>query len=237
MGLLDAEGNFQVFPKVRKNLVTGAITSYGVGYHFHLGMALRDLELVRSIQTVFGGRGKIYEYPLKPEAHYVISTLADMRWLLESVLLQYPLLTMHQASRLSQLKAGLLNNIKRFDTLEAFRTYFSARELIVYPDMTGLSKLFTDSWIVGFINGEWCFTSSHGTTGAAFEIEHTDQRALEFIKARLDVSPNVLICKVRPGRKQTYSLQITTLKDLDALISFLDSNIQLQGHKFLQYQD
>lgn len=111
------------------------------------------------------------------------------------------------------------------------------RELIVYPNMSGLSKLFIDSWIVGFINGEGCFTSSHGITGAAFEIEHTDRRALELIKTRLGVGPNVLMCKVRPGRKQTYSLQITTLKDLDALISFLDCNLQLQGHKFLQYQD
>jgi len=79
MGLLDAEGNFQVFPKVRKNKVTGAITSYGVGYHFHLGMALRDLKLLEMIQSAFGGIGKIYLYPLKPEAHYVISTLTDMR--------------------------------------------------------------------------------------------------------------------------------------------------------------
>lgn len=145
MGLLDAEGNFQVFPKVRKNKVTGAITSYGVGYHFHLGMALRDLELIKTIQSVFGGRGKIYEYPAKPEAHYVISRLADMQWLLENVLLMFPLLTLHQASRLNQLKSGLLNGVKRFDTLEAFRAYFSSQELMVHPDISELDRLFIDS--------------------------------------------------------------------------------------------
>jgi len=66
-----------------------------------------------------------------------------------------------------------------------------------------------------------------------FAIEHTDQRALELIKYRLNVATYVLVCGVRPGRKQTYVLRFSTLHDLNLLVHFLDSNIKLQGHKLI----
>ena len=78
MGYADAEGNFQVFPKKRVN-TKGDITHYGVGYHFHMGLGLRDLALLKEIMTIFGGIGKIYEYPAKVEAHYAISRISDIR--------------------------------------------------------------------------------------------------------------------------------------------------------------
>lgn len=78
MGFLDAEGNFQVFPKKRVNK-NGDITHYGVGYHFHLGLSIRDLALLQQIMSILGGIGKIYQYPDKDEAHYAISRSIDMR--------------------------------------------------------------------------------------------------------------------------------------------------------------
>jgi len=104
MGFTDAEGNFQVFPKVRKNKQTGAITSYGIGYHFHMGLHLQDIEILRSIQNMLGGIGKIYEYPLKPEAHNAIYLQGELLWFLENVLLVYPLLTLYQISRFNKVK-------------------------------------------------------------------------------------------------------------------------------------
>jgi len=78
MGFLDAEGNFQVFPKKRVNK-NGDITHYGVGYHIHIGLSMRDLALLQLTMSMLGGIGKIYLYPHKDEAHYAISRLVDMR--------------------------------------------------------------------------------------------------------------------------------------------------------------
>ena len=78
MGFLDAEGNFQVFPKARVN-VKGVTTHYGVGYHFHMGLGMRDLELLEFIKLQFEGIGKIYPYPHKVEAHYAISRKGEVK--------------------------------------------------------------------------------------------------------------------------------------------------------------
>lgn len=77
MGFLDAEGNFQVFPKKRVN-AKGEITHYGVGYHFHIGLSQRDAKLLEFIKLQFQGIGKIYPYPHKEEAHYAISRKDDV---------------------------------------------------------------------------------------------------------------------------------------------------------------
>lgn len=42
--------------------VKGIVTHYGVGYHFHLGMSLRDLKLLENIMQILGNKGKIYIY-------------------------------------------------------------------------------------------------------------------------------------------------------------------------------
>jgi len=72
IGLIDAEGNFQVFKKKRTDQ-HGNITRYGIGVGFHLGMSLRDLALIESIQKELEGIGNIYQYPNKNEVHYAIT--------------------------------------------------------------------------------------------------------------------------------------------------------------------
>lgn len=234
MGFLDAEGNFQVFPKKRVNK-NGEITHYGVGYHFHLGLSVRDLTLLKFIMSILGDIGKIYLYPEKEEAHYAISRVAEILWLVEAILQLNPLLTMNQASRYNQLQNGLLSGISRFNTLIEFLNYFAAYVIITQPSINNISQLFIDSWIVGFINGEGCFTHSQGATGASFVIEHTDKGVLDMIKLRLNFGPSVISRPRRGNRKLTYSLSVTTEKDLKSLVNFLDSNIPLQGYKYVQY--
>jgi hypothetical protein len=144
MGFLDAEGNFQVFPKKRVSKA-GDITHYGVGYHFHLGLSVRDHALLQSIMSTLGDIGKIYLYPHKEEAHYAISRLGDLRKLLDMILENHPLLTIHQASRYNQLRSGLLNEVARFSTLLELRDYFSALIVTTQPSINGLSQEFIDS--------------------------------------------------------------------------------------------
>lgn len=129
---MDAEGNFQVFPIARKN-VKGIVTHYGVGYHFHLGMSLRDLKLLEDIMQVLGNKGKIYIYSDKDEAHYVISRREEVIEFILMAMSHYPLLTLHQASRYNKMFSGLTEGVKRFDTLEEFHEYFNSKVLLESP--------------------------------------------------------------------------------------------------------
>jgi hypothetical protein len=77
-----------------------------------------------------------------------------------------------------------------------------------------------------------------------FFIEHTDRQALEIIKRRLSFGPNVLERSPRnrdfgKERKITYQLIISSKKDIENLIMFLDNkdNIPLQGNKYKQYNE
>jgi hypothetical protein len=78
-----------------------------------------------------------------------------------------------------------------------------------------------------------------------FVIEHTDKQALEIIKRRLSFGPNVLerkknkVSDTGKERKTTYILIVSSKKDIENLIMFLDNkeNIQLQGNKYIQYVD
>jgi len=149
----------------------------------------------------------------------------------------YPLLTIHQSSRYNQLRNGLLNGVSRFNTLVELRDYFSAYVVAIQPSILNVSQQFIDSWIVGFINGEGCFSHANGATGARFRIEHTDRGVLDMIKLRFSFGPSVIQRAPRGTRKITYSLEITTAKDLKSLVDFLDTNIPLQGYKLVQYTD
>lgn len=236
MGFLDAEGHFQVFPKARVN-VKGVTTNYGVGYHIHIGVGLRDLEWLEFIKLQFEGIGKIDPYPHKVEAHYAISRKGVVKWLMDHLLGQHALLTIHQSSRYNQLRSGMINNVTRFDSLQEFRAYFDSFVLATQPLTTNIPQELLDAWIVGFINGEGCFSHAEGQTSARFYIEHTHREVLLMIKERSGVEPNVNTRPSRDGRKVTCMLEFTTAIDLNKLIQFLDNGIPLQGYKLYQYNE
>jgi hypothetical protein len=60
---------------------------------------------------------------------------------------------------------------------------------------------------------------------------------LDMMKSKLGINTNITTTASRNGRKVTYTLSISTVKDLTLLMNFLDSNIPLQGYKYIQYQD
>lgn len=145
------------------------------------------------------------------------------------------------------LRNGLINEIKRFATLEDFEKYRSeylasfSRGLDLI-DLFKSGKLDLDSWMVGFVNGEGSFHLRNNKCN--FYIEHSDKKVLEFIKYRLDFGPNVLERSVRARdlgktRKTLYRLHISSRKDINQLIMFLDNkdNTSLQGYKMIQYNE
>jgi hypothetical protein len=73
-------------------------------------------------------------------------------------------------------------------------------------------------------------------------IEHIDKLSLELIKHKFNFGPNVIERGTRArdiGKdvKKTYMLNISSKKDINNLILFLDNNIPLQGHKLIQYNE
>lgn len=149
--------------------------------------------------------------------------------------------------RYNFLKNSLINNIKRFESLEEFNTYkdkyFSSfsRQLDLI-NLYNSDPLFIDNWIIGFINGEGSFYLNKDKCN--FYIEHADKQSLELIKYRFDLGPNVLERAARErdiGKniKTMYQLNISSKRDINNLIMFLDNkdNYSLQGYKLIQYNE
>jgi hypothetical protein len=99
-------------------------------------------------------------------------------------------------------------------------------------------ELKLDNWISGFINGEGSF-SIHKKGHLVFYIEQSELEVLNIIKQRLELGPSVLFRKKRMANyKDTYSLQISSNKDLNSLIYFFDNPLleKLKGQKRFQFE-
>jgi hypothetical protein len=211
----------------------------------------KDLGIIESIYNKLNKIGTINISPSKDEARLAINDRASLT-LLCNLFSNYPLRTLSQSSRFTFLKESLSNNIKEFKTLELYNQYKSELMLditerfksnckpgITLTDSPSGSEGL-DSWIVGFINGEGCFYTRNGKCN--FIIEHTDKNALELIKTRLSFGPNVSDRSIRTKstggeRKATYQLAISSKKDINCLVEFLESPsvLPLQGNKYNQY--
>lgn len=72
IGFLDAEGNFQIFPKKRLR-EDGSIKYYNVGYGFHLSLSIKDREII--IRSKLNSIGKIYSYNNRGEVRLAVTKI------------------------------------------------------------------------------------------------------------------------------------------------------------------
>lgn len=191
IGFLDAEGNFQVYPKKRL-LKSGVLSKVNVGLGIHITLHLRDLKIIQKIHKLLQ-IGTIYISEAKSEARLAINDKVGIT-LLCNILSNYSLLTSYQLTRFLVLKKFLEDSIKEFLTLELYNEYKAIVESTIIKNILldinlMLNLEFIDSWIVGFINGEGCFYLRNGKCN--FIIKHTDKLALELIKTRLEFGPKV----------------------------------------------
>ena len=249
VGFCDAEANFQVYPKKRV-LKSGIISKYNVGLAFHLSLHNRDIDILKDIKNKLDNIGVIYEYKNKPDARLAVNDKLGLLYLI-NIFDLYPLFTKNQLMRYRFLRKLLVNDVKEFKTIEEYNYYkteyllsFQESEIELknkkYKLLLSYNNDNKDNWIIGFINGEGCFYMNKNKCN--FFIEHTDKQALEIIKHRLSFGPNVLERSPRSrdiGKeiKTTYILIISSKKDIENLIVFLDNkeNAKLQGNKYIQY--
>jgi len=241
IGFCDADANFQVFPKQRSYKKKDGSTSnyYNIGAGFHIGLNIIDLPLLLNIQKQLNNIGHIYEYPSRNEARFAVTRLDELKYLIENVFDISPLITDYQRNRYALLRHSVLNKINRVETIEEYKEFINSKyELNPILD-NYTEELAFDNWIIGFINGEGCF-NVHKKGQLVFYIEHIDKNSLDLIKKRLNLGPNILVRGNRNNtRKNTYSLSITSIKDIDSLLKLLNNPLLfgLQGYKLIQYNN
>jgi hypothetical protein len=222
-----------------------------VGTGFHLSLHSKDIDILKDIKNRLKNIGVIYEYKDKPDARLAVNDKLGLSYLINLFDI-YPLLTKNQLIRYRLLKEFLINEAaKEFKTIEEYNEFKNKYLLLFQKSEIELKnrkdKLIflaqkgeLDNWIIGFINGEGCFYMNKNKCN--FVIEHTDKEALEIFKHRFSFGPNVIERAPRSrdiGKKikTTYILIISSKKDINNLIEFLDNkeNAQLQGNKLIQY--
>src|SRR5947199_350757 len=87
IGFCDADGNFQVFPKLRSYVKKDGTTSkyYNIGYGFHISLSSKDLPLLLNIRKRLNNIGHIYSYPSRDEARFSVTKLEELKYLIENV--------------------------------------------------------------------------------------------------------------------------------------------------------
>jgi hypothetical protein len=113
-----------VFPKKRV-LKSGEISHYGVGCAYHLSLHKRDTILIKDIHEKLNKIGVIYEYQKKPDCRLAVGDRNGLLYLFNIVFDVYPLLGINQLMRYSLLKHCVINEVKRFQTLEEFNKFKS----------------------------------------------------------------------------------------------------------------
>jgi LAGLIDADG endonuclease len=248
-GFCDAEGNFQTtkFKRINKK---GIITSIGLKYSFHIGLHLRDKELLKLIQSKLNNIGKVYEYNEKEEAHLAVYKIEELKWLIENVLSKYPLLSSYQRLRFEQMRIGVVNDLKRLDTLDDFQKILVDPSSLPTVDSLSLAPgllnaepgvgedEYFKNWACGFLNGEVSFTYgvNNNKNFPRINLEHTDENAIELIKNVLSLNLKTYT-RTRGLRKTTFSISISSSKDIHNTILFLDNLNNLRGYKLIQYNN
>lgn len=149
--------------------------------------------------------------------------------------------------RIKILKYMVENNVTSFKTREEYENIIN----LVLPTITASEineenftvktikgEVLIDSWIVGFINAEGCFTHFQKGKIKVFTLEHTDLEILELIKKRFNFGPKIHYNNIRLGRKPTFTLAISSKKDILVITEFLNcTSIGLSGEKLKQFKN
>jgi len=240
LGFCDAECSFISNPVGRVNK-QNIITSYRIFYRIQIGLNIIDRPILEYIQRNLNNLGKIYDYETRQESTLCFISLETIRYLIEHIFNDNPLLTSYQNNRFQRLKKGISENIGGVKTKEEIESIFLNIEEVL-PNFDNCSQFYLDHWLVGFLNGEVSFTSFTKTgkkdlLKPKISLEHTDFTALKFFKNHLELGPKVCQLKQRQNRKITYRIDITSVNDLNKICKFLDDRDCLIGNKYNQYSN
>lgn len=252
-GFVDAEGSF-VISIIRKSKGI----KWAVRARFNIALHSKDLPLLRSIQTFFGGIGSIYESKDGKSVSFVVCKSEDLTTVIIPHFLKYPLVTQKWGDFLTFKWIIELMNKKEHLTEEGLCKIVSIRaalnrglseELkIAFPNIipverpvVKITENLDPNWLVGFIDG--CFAVEI-TKSKLYNVGFVV--SLKFIIAqdsRDQVLMNSLVnyfgCGILKVSLKTSMLYFTVHKfaDLrDKIIPFINK-YPLQGSKILNFVD
>ena len=144
-----------------------------------------------------------------------------------------------------RLKNGVLNRVNRLETEEEYKEFYENKTLWEDKKLNNkvntLDIYATDFayWLKGFISGEGSFyIRSNGKT-KEFCMEQVDKEVMELIRQRLGFKPFIIVKDRRGDRERSkvcYEIRVSSRKDINNLIKFLDScEGSLLGNKLEQY--
>jgi len=168
-GLTDAEGTFVTI--VRKNI--NSRHGWRVDVVFQIGMHIRDLELLKLVQTYFGGIGSI----VKPTQDMCTFRVSSPEQIFQKILPhfdQFPLITQKRADYLLFKEVVIMMLRKEHRELDGIQRIVNIRASLnlglsevlkaAFPNTIPFSRPIIETqiipdpeWVAGFTSGEGCF--------------------------------------------------------------------------------
>jgi hypothetical protein len=167
-GLIDAEGTFTT--SVLKSLSTKS--GYNVAARFKITLHIKDLELIKNIQSFFGEVGTIVVW--KDTATYRVDSLNQILDVVIPHFDKYPLITQKLADYLLFKDIISLMKNKEHLTLDGFRKVLSIKASlnlglspklkVIFPEIKAVNRplvvgkeIPSPFWIAGFTSGDGSF--------------------------------------------------------------------------------
>lgn len=146
---------------------------------------------------------------------------------------QYPLFSNKQQDYL-RLKEILQSGAVRYAELSAYVRPITP----ITTTKTILESPYFESWLVGFIEAEGCFSVYEPTSTkenskvASFDIAQTNApHLMEAIKKKLSFTQKIL-----KDKTNCYKIKVSSVRSIENVVSFLKkAPVKLKGFKRLQY--
>lgn len=222
VGLIEADGWFSISKKGEYLL-----------YEFGLELAARDAQLIYKIKSLLG-IGTIHYRETEGRTKTILLRVRNKSHLINIILPifdKYSMISNKQYDYL-RFKNSLNQGIKHYKNLEVYTRPTNN----IHTIDSILSVPYFPSWLVGFIEGEGCFStyqpSSSNSLVASFDIAQTNGEILiRAIAQHLKFTQSIY-----RDSTNSYKLKVSSVRSIENIIKFMQSTpVKLLGFKRLQY--
>lgn len=226
VGLFEADGWFSLSKK-------GKYLTYELG----IELSIRDTQLIYKIKDILGlGTVRFRRCQDRPEM--VIFRIRNKNHLMNYILPifdKYPFISNKQYDYL-RFKHALLSGLIYSKDLIEYTKGASTLKIALNSIETIVNLDYFPPWLVGFIEGEGCFSISKPTLDkslvASFDISQTNaELVILAINKYLSLNKNV-----KPDKTNNLKLKASSVRGVENVLKFMQNTpVKLMGNKKLQY--
>jgi len=220
VGLFEGEGFFSITKK-------GKYLTYELG----IELSIRDVQLIYKIKRLLGvGVVSFRTKNLNKMISFRIRDKNHLKNIIIPIFDKYPMFSNKQYDYIRFRDSLLSGIIYSVDLVEYKRPNKDINDI-----ESCINKHYFSGWLVGFIEGEGCFSVYKNTNNymiASFDISQIGgYNILSSIRKYLSFTNAIQIDKTNNSK-----LKVTSVRSIENLIKFLDrAPVKLLGHKKLQY--